>query len=155
MLDRTYKQAVYDVEYAIRLYSMHCRFHTNAAKWVTFIELFAGSSAFVSAIGDFKELTAASGLAITLIAAANHAWGFNDRAREFRELVKAMVRVRAECDGKTVAQIDAASGLAALEAPPIIEGLRVPAYNDVMRQTAQEKFVRKLTFWQWLMWKIA
>lgn len=155
MSDRTYTQAIYDIEYGIRLYSLHHRFHENAAKLVTFIELFGGSGAFFAALGENKTVAVISGLAIAIMAAANHAWRFGDRARQFCDLTKALVRVRSECDGKTVAQIDSAAGLASIDAPPIIEGLRVPAFNDMLRQTGQKDFVEKLTPWQWLMWKIA
>ena len=155
MTTRTRTEAIQSIEYCIRLYSLHQRFHANAAKWVTFIELFAGSGAFFAALGDQRIAVMVAGLLIAVMAAANHAWSFTDRSRDFGDIVKAMVLARTECEGRTTEQIDAAMDLAQLDAPPRIEGLRVPAYNDMLRQTGQEAHVRKLTLWHWLMWKIA
>jgi hypothetical protein len=155
MTTRTLTQTRNEIEYCIRLYAMHSRFHANAAKWVTFIELAAGSAACVSAIGDHRTATVVSSVLIALMAAANHAWSFGDRARDFRDSGRALSRLLAESEGKTAAQLDAAAELIRAEAPHTIEGLRLPAHNDMLRQTGQESHVRPLSPWQWVMSKIA
>jgi hypothetical protein len=154
MAARTRTEAIESVEYNIRYFLLHRRFHANAAKWVTFIELSAGSAAVVSALGDFRVATVISGIAIALMAAANHAWSFSDRARDFHDLERAAVKVLANASGKTSEEIDSERDLACIDGPPCMEGLRRVAQFDVWRQTGQDAFVEEeLKKKPWTIWE--
>lgn len=151
-------EALRGIDYSCRLSMVHARLYSRIAKILRVVEIFGGSAALAGVIANRGMMTAIAGCIIALCAAISFIFDFDKAAnlhwRMESRMARAKRNIRANPEwtqDQIEDEIDAADNLNTT----VIEGLRVPCFNDMVLQHGYHSQVRKLTLWQRFMKAIA
>lgn len=146
-------EAIRDLDYGIRLSQRHYRLYNRLHASMRFIELLGGSVAVGVAVSGSPGLLKLAGGLVAAVACANFAFEPGSVAREHQRVGRELTKVRAKVAKLTWQQID--KQRAEVIEPSYIEGLRDPAWNDMMRSHGFASSAKRLSLWQRFMAAIA
>lgn len=146
--ERTHYEAVLDIRYAKRYLSRQERLFRRFSGLLSFLTLFTGTAAFGAAMSANPKLAGAAGFTIAaltiidfVLAPGKKAWQCNELYRRYNELD----RLSASLD---LAALDDRIHTLRDYSAPSIEALRLPAYNDMLRENGRTEHIQPLTRWQ-------
>lgn len=128
--ERTLYEVNLNIQYSVRLHSLHCRLFERLRKITSFLTVLSGTAV----VGTFKTESVALGsflgLVVTTLGLANLVWDFGGIARAHEAQRKKYNSLLSEAD-MTVAEADRKRASIATDDPVEIEALRIVALNDV------------------------
>ena len=150
LYERTNFEALLDARYYARLHERHARLYRRIRIAIIVVTLFAGSTAFASAMGNKGIGVGIAGAVVTLMSILDVAFDFGTCAAAHKEHRRRYLKLIRDWPADLAA---ADRRLAELEAksPGEIENLRNPSYNDNLRSNGRYSEMLKLTFFERVM----
>jgi hypothetical protein len=143
---------IWSIRYATRYGRLQARLLDRVAFVFKLITLVAGTGAFIAVIAGNNTAVAITGLSVAVIAVLDALWDPTRKAAKTREMEQRFALLVRDADKLPPEELRRAmSDLYDAETPEI-EGLRMVAYNDVLRECGNaESEAFRLTGWQRLL----
>ncbi|WP_029221542.1 hypothetical protein [Xanthomonas cassavae] len=145
---RTKGEALLDLDFAIEISVLNQRFYERVSKGIAFLSLLAGSAAFVTIFSPNSVVVTVAGFLVGAFALAEKVYDFRGKAVIHAELIRSFLRLKARAKDLTLEQLDAAFGKASEKSIPVVQGLRMPAYNNNVRRHGFTDYARPLRRWE-------
>jgi hypothetical protein len=153
--ERSQYEACMDARYQVVLHDKHVRFYKRARAGITFISLAGGSTALVGAVGNHPTALAIAGFGVALVSFLDVSIDFAARAAEHGTVKKRYLALLRK-SGLSLEEFDAELlRIDEEEDVSEIDALRMPAYNENVRNQGREECQRAETRWQRFMGVIA
>lgn len=137
------------IRYAMRFGRRQSRLLDRIALVMKILMIGAGTTAFVSVIGEYEELTKWSGLIVAAIAIIDAIWNPAGKAAKSREIEQRFALLIRDAPTMTPELLQRAMDELYDSEAPELESLRPVVYNDMVSELgnkSSEKF--RLTPWQ-------
>lgn len=151
---RTKGEALLDLGYAIELSALNQRFFERVHKAIAALSLLAGSAGFVTIFHPSSAVVMVAGFAVGSLAIIEQVYDFRGRATVHTMLLRRFLKLRSRAGPMDLLQIDAAMDRIAIDAIPVIQGLRNVAFNNNLSRNGLSHRAVTLTRWQRLLSKI-
>ncbi|MBW5802021.1 hypothetical protein [Halomonas elongata] len=143
--ERTLYEAKGDAMYSVRYMILQERLYARIAGTFKFASLFGGSAAFAGLITASPLVTGTSGLLITASTVLDFVISPERKALQCAEAKRKFQKLLRKADEMDLAAFDRRAGKISMINTPHIESLRLPAYNDSVRERGRADFVQPLT----------
>lgn len=153
--ERTLYEAKGDAMYSVRYMILQERLYKRAAGLFKFASLFGGSAAFAGLITSNTLITGISGLMITASTVLDFVISPERKALQCAHAKRKYQKLLQEADTLDLASFDSRAVKIAMMETPNIEGLRLPAFNDSVRERGRGDFIQQLDRWERFMKRIA
>ncbi|WP_027967300.1 hypothetical protein [Halomonas halocynthiae] len=153
--ERTLYEAQGDAKYSVRYMILQERFYKRLAGLFKFTSLFAGSAAFAGFIASTPLITGISGLLITASTVLDFVIYPERKARQCIDARREYQALLNEAESLDLTSFDSRALQIAMREAPNIESLRVPAYNDSVKERGRTDYIQPLTWRERFMKSIA
>lgn len=149
--ERSHYEATLDVRFHARLHLIHARLFRRVRGILSFATLFSGSAAFAMAVADKPPLMKLAALAVAIITIVEHVLDPARKAAHHDHLRARYVLLDRDAPRLKLDELDKRLGEIGVDDGSIIDALRGPAMNDVLRQNGREDWTRRLGRWERIM----
>ena len=151
MYNRSHYEATLDARYGQRLNYLHAKLYGKINASLNFVNLISGTAAFGAFTSEKPNIILWIGVIIsissilsTLLSPATKSAEFADKSRQYAKLLVIAPELNeAELD-KQIRQLQS-------DTTPIIEAIRIIAYNDNLRESGREDYLATTNIWQKLL----
>ncbi len=143
--ERTLYEVNLNIQYSVRLHSLHCRLFERLRKITSFLTVISGTAVVGALKNESIVLGSFLGLAVTILGTANLVWDFGGIARAHEAQRRRYNNLMSEAE-MTVADADRKRASIAADDPAEIEALRVVALNDVCRTFGHQDGLEEESF---------
>ncbi|HHW4677446.1 hypothetical protein OK116_06280 [Xylella fastidiosa subsp. fastidiosa] len=152
---RTKYEAEFDLAYHVRLYERHIRFYCRLRKLFVFSSVLAGTVAIGNVVSGLPWLVSLLSVVVAVAGLADLVFDLSNQTVAYEHQRRKCVELQVEQSVLTLEELDSQMRKILIDAPPEIEALRMPSYNDVLRTLGHVARVQPLTRVERVLDKIA
>lgn len=146
--ERTHYEAVGDIRYAHRYFSLQCRLFGKVDAGFKLVSIVSGSSAFAGFVAQNAALAGTAALVTATFTALDMVLQPGSKKQTCSELVKRYTSLERESRTLSLEALDERIYDLRSEEAPAIESLRVPAFNDSVVARGRPSEQLPMTRWQ-------
>lgn len=142
---RSHSEAVLETRYGARYCLLMRRLYGRCAAALSFLEIFGGSAAFAGWLGGDQHVTAVAGAAMAAAAAFSIVFSPGEKRLQCEMQRRRWNELNADAPSLAIDQLEFRIHKLRDEDVPDIQWLRLPAYNDTMRENGREDQIQALS----------
>ena len=139
--ERTHYESTQDARYALRLNTLLKRIFGRLPALLRIVELASGTAAFAGYLGNHQEATGIAGLVIGLLAVINLVLKPAEKAAQADEMIRHYASLLGRAPKLGLEDLEIELHNMRTYPVPDNEWLRMPAYNDALREAGRTDFV--------------
>ncbi|HHW4679848.1 MAG TPA: hypothetical protein ACQGQH_10585 [Xylella sp.] len=130
---RTKYEAEFDLAYHVRLYERHVRFYRRLREILVFSSTVAGTVALGNVASGLPWLVSLLSVVVAVAGIADLVLDLSNKSVAHEHQRRKCVELQVRQSALTLEELDSEMRKIFIDAPPEIEALRMPSYNDVLR----------------------
>ena len=145
---RNEKEALLDVDYAIALSDLHCRFYRRIKKGSSFLTVLSGGGAVGFSLGGSSGPTVALAALVTVLAAYDLIYDPGGVSAKHHLDKREFLRLATAGKNWKLARIDKELNELRAQAADCLKALELPAFNENLRRHGYVEGQQPLSRWQ-------